>query len=84
MDWVNVLVNRLDAYLKTALQVYFDNELQCKVLNRNGRLGLLTMPFLISLSLFCLRHMFGIRKSNENYRCETDVISFRQQEMRHF
>ncbi len=39
------------------------------------------MLFLISLSLFCLRHMFGIRKSNENYRCETDVIYFRQQEM---
>ena len=25
--------------------------------------------------------MFGIRKHNENYRCETDVIYFRQQEM---
>ncbi|EGR3952355.1 hypothetical protein DDN76_17300 [Vibrio cholerae] len=69
-----------DAHLKTALLAYFDNEVQRKVLNQ----GLLTMPFLISQSLFCLRHMFGIRKSNENYRCETDVIYFRQQEMRHY
>lgn len=82
---MNVLANRLDAHLKTALLAYFDNEFSARystgMEDVSGRLGLLTMLFLISLSLFCLRYMFGIRKSNENYRCETDVIYFRQQEM---
>ncbi len=83
---MNVLANRLDVHLKTALLAYFDNEVLRKVLNRNGRrqwqTGTTNNAFLISLSLFCLRHIFGIRKSNENYRCETDVIYFRQHEMR--
>ncbi|CCN69541.1 hypothetical protein VIBNISFn118_1360011 [Vibrio nigripulchritudo SFn118] len=37
MDWVNILANRLDAHQKTALLAYFDNEVQRKVLNWNGR-----------------------------------------------
>ncbi|WP_215918899.1 hypothetical protein [Vibrio splendidus] len=28
VDWVNVLANRRDAHLKTALLAYFDNEVQ--------------------------------------------------------
>lgn len=81
MDWVNVLANRLDAHLKTALLAYFDNEVWREIEDVSGRLGLLTMLFSTCLSLFCLLHMFGIRKSNENYWCMTDVIYFRQKEM---